>query len=165
MPTFRLLHAPALLLGSTLLLSTFANAHDYTLDDIRIAHPFATPTPPGAPNGAAYLDITASDQTAILVDASSPVSEVVELHDMIMEEDNMQMRKVDAIEVEAGDTLTMRPSGGYHLMLLGLEEALVAGDRFPLTLTFAEQGEIEVEVWVQEPGEGSEAADGHHHHH
>lgn len=153
------------LLGSMLLLPSLVSAHDYTLNDIRIAYPFATPTPPGAPNGAVYLDITAGDAGATLIDAGSPVSEVVELHDMIMEESNMQMRKVESIEVAAGDTLTMRPGGGYHLMLLGLEEALAVGESFLLTLSFAEQGEIEVEVWVQEAGEGSAAADEHHHHH
>ncbi|SDL18378.1 hypothetical protein SAMN05192555_10323 [Franzmannia pantelleriensis] len=153
----------ALLLGGALLPS-LASAHDFTLDDIRIAHPFATPTPPGAPNGAAYLDITAGDEPAELVGASSPISAVVEIHDMIMDDGNMQMRKLDAIDVEAGETVTMRPGGGYHLMLLGLEDTLVEGESFPLTLEFAEQGEIEVEVWVQEANEGGEAADGHHHH-
>lgn len=154
------------LLGAALLLPTVASAHDFHLDDIRIAHPFATPTPPGAPNGAAYLDITAGDdQAATLIGASSPVSEVVEIHDMSMDDGNMQMRKLDSLEIAAGDTLTMRPGGGYHLMLIGLEETLAEGERFPLTLEFDGYGEIEVEVWVQEAGEGSEAADGHHHHH
>ncbi|MBD3896580.1 copper chaperone PCu(A)C [Halomonas sp. ML-15] len=155
--------ASALTLGVALLPS-LASAHDVTLDDIRIAHPFATPTPPGAPNGAAYLDITAGDEPATLVGASSPISGVVELHDMIMDDGNMQMRKLDAIEIEAGETLTMRPGGGYHLMLLGLEETLVEGETFPLTLEFAEQGEVEIEVGVQEANAGGEAADGHHDH-
>lgn len=152
------------LLAVTLLLPAFALAHDVQFGDVRIAHPFATPTPPGAPNGAAYLDITVEgDSAATLVGTSSPVSRAVEMHDMAMDDGNMQMRKHDEIRIESGETLTMRPGGGYHLMLLGLEEALRVGDSFPLTLEFAERGEVEVEVWVQEANEGSEAADAHHH--
>ncbi|MFC3282860.1 copper chaperone PCu(A)C [Litchfieldella rifensis] len=152
------------LFAATLMLPAFALAHDVRFEDLRIAHPFATPTPPGAPNGAAYLDITVEgDGAATLVGTSSPVSRAVEMHDMSMDDGNMRMRKLDEIRIEPGDTLTMRPGGGSHLMLLGLQEALRVGDSFPLTLEFAERGEIEVEVWVQEASDGSEAADAHHH--
>ncbi|QJQ96279.1 MULTISPECIES: copper chaperone PCu(A)C [Halomonadaceae] len=145
---------------------SLALAHDYQLEEVRIAHPFATPTPPGAPNGAAYLDITAHGESpATLVAASSPASRAVEIHDMRMDEGTMQMRKLDELSVMPGETLTMRPGGGYHLMLIGLEAPLREGENFPLTLEFAGSGAIEVEVWVQQADEGGEAADGHHHHH
>ncbi|GGX94072.1 hypothetical protein GCM10007160_22010 [Litchfieldella qijiaojingensis] len=153
------------LFAAALLLPGLALAHDIRLDDVRIAHPFATPTPPEAPNGAAYLDITVEGDTpATLVGASTAASRAAELHDMRMEDGNMQMRKLDAITIESGDTLIMRPGGGQHLMLLGLEAPLREGDSFPLTLEFAERGTIDVEVWVQEANEGSEAADAHHRH-
>ncbi|MBF8222759.1 copper chaperone PCu(A)C [Halomonas sp. 328] len=143
-----------------------ALAHDFHHDDLRIAHPFATPTPPGAPNGAAYLDIgVEGERPARLIGASSPVSEVVELHDMTMEDDRMVMRKLEAFEIAPGETLTMRPGGGKHLMLINLEAPLSVGQRFPLTLEFAERDSVEVEVWVEEAAVGSEAADAHHHHH
>lgn len=141
-----------------------AMAHEAHHGDLRIAHPFATPTPPGAPNGAAYLDIgIEGEQSARLIGASSPVSEVVELHDMTMEEDRMVMRRQEAFEIAPGETLTMRPGGGKHLMLINLEAPLTVGQRFPLTLEFAERDSVEVEVWVEEASVGSEAADAHHH--
>ncbi|WP_035582228.1 MULTISPECIES: copper chaperone PCu(A)C [Halomonadaceae] len=140
-----------------------ALAHDVKTDALRIAHPFATPTPPGAENGAAYVDITAFSDSVTLIGASSPASSNVELHDMQMDGDMMQMRHVDEIRVEAEETYSMRPGGGFHLMLLGLTEPLKEGEQFPLTLTFAEQGDVEIEVWIQNAQEGSEAADGHHH--
>lgn len=143
-----------------------ALAHDFQHGDLRIAHPFATPTPPGAPNGAAYLDISVEgEQPARLIGASSPVSEVVELHDMSMEDDRMVMRKLEAFEIAPGETLTMRPGGGKHIMLINLEAPLSVGQRFPLTLEFAEGDSLEVEVWVEEATVGSESADAHHHHH
>jgi copper(I)-binding protein len=146
-----------------LLVSTMAMAHDVQTTAMRIAHPFATPTPPGATNGAAYVDITAFSDPITLIGASSPASASVELHKMQMDGDMMQMRHVNEIRIEAGDTTTMRPGGGFHLMLIGLIEPLKEGERLPLTLTFAEQGDLHVEAWVQSAREGSKAADGHHH--
>ncbi|MGY2464277.1 copper chaperone PCu(A)C [Vreelandella sulfidaeris] len=146
------------------LVASVAIAHDVQTDAMRIAHPFATPTPPGASNGAAYVDITALSAPVTLMGASSPASDTVELHEMQMDGDMMQMRHVDEIHVEVGETTTMRPGGGLHLMLIGLAEPLKEGERFPLTLTFAEQGDVDIEVWVQSAQEGSEAAEGHHHH-
>lgn len=157
-------------LGSVLLMGAMslsmvsgAMAHDVQTDALRIAHPFATPTPPGATNGAAYVDISAFSDPVTLVGARSPASADVELHAMQMDGDMMQMRHVEAVRVEAGETYTMRPGGGYHLMLIGLTEPLKEGERFPLTLTFAKQGDVDIEVWVQGAQEGSEAADEHHH--
>nr|WP_255774887.1 copper chaperone PCu(A)C [Halomonas alkalisoli] len=49
---------------------------------------------------------------------------------------------------------TMRPGGGYHLMLMDLVAPLREGDSFPLTLTFAERGEIDIHVRVQSAGDG-----------
>jgi copper(I)-binding protein len=40
---------------------------------------------------------------------------------------------------------------GLHLMLMGLEKPLVAGEHFPLTLHFAKGGDRVVEVSVQSP--------------
>ncbi|TFH87516.1 copper chaperone PCu(A)C [Billgrantia azerbaijanica] len=154
---------PSLLLAVGLLLATPVLAHDIQQDDLRIAHPFATPAPPSVPHGAAYLDISVTGDTpAVLVGASSPASESVEIHDMSMDEGVMRMRRVERLEVAPGTTQRMRPGGGYHLMLMNLVAPLNDGDRFPLTLEFAERGEVQVEVWVQSAEDGSEAAEGHH---
>lgn len=141
-----------------------ASAHEAALDDLRIAHPFALPTPPGAPNGAAYLDITVNgERPARLIGAESPVSGRVEIHTMRLDGETMVMRPLEALEIAPGETLTMRPGGGPHLMLLELKAPLVAGESVPLTLEFAERGRMEVEAWVQDAMTGSEAADDHHH--
>lgn len=153
-----------LLLAAGLALPGLAQAHEYELEDLVVVHPFATPAPPGVPHAAAYVDIRVAGETpAVLVGARTPASESVELHDMQMKEGAMQMRRVERIEVPAGITQTMRPGGGYHLMLMDLKAPLRLGERFPMTLEFAERGEVEVEVWVQSAERGSEAADGHHH--
>lgn len=147
------------------LLPALASAHEQRHNDLRIAHPFAMPTPPSAVNGAAYVDLEVTgDRPAVLVDAHSPASESVELHTMTMTDGTMRMRPVTDVRVEPGAPIRMRPGGGYHLMLINLAAPLVEGEPFPLTLEFAERGEVEVEVWVQSATEGSAAADSHHTH-
>ncbi|MDN6180715.1 MAG: copper chaperone PCu(A)C [Halomonas subglaciescola] len=163
--TLRLLPLVAAGLLAATVFATPALAHEAQLDDVRIAHPFATPTPPGAPNGGAYLDISvAGDSPAMLIGARSPASDSVEIHDMTMNDGVMQMRPLEKLEVTPDSPVRMRPGGGHHLMLMALSEPLAEGDTFPLTLEFAQRGEIEVDVWVQRADEGSEAADGHHDH-
>lgn len=148
------------------LLSLPVLAQEYRQDGLLISDPFTMPAPPGAPHAAAYLEIGVEEgEAAVLVGASSPASASVELHDMTMDDGVMRMRRVESIEVAVGDTLSMRPGGGYHLMLLQLEEPLAEGHRFPLTLEFAERGEIEVQVEVRDNAPGGEEAGGHHHHH
>lgn len=154
----------ALSLLAALLLAPAAQAHDVNENGLRIAHPFATPTPPGAPNGAAYLDISAEGDAISLVGASSPISEAVEIHAMSMDGGTMRMRRLESLDVPPGVTVKMRPGeSGAHFMLIGLEDALKVGDTFPLTLEFANRDSLEVEVWVQPASEGTAAAEGHHH--
>ena len=51
----------------------------------------------------------------------------------------MKMRQVDAVPLPAGQAVTLSP-GGYHIMLVDLKAPLVAGQSFPLTLTFEKAG-------------------------
>lgn len=144
-----------LMLAGILSMAAPAMAQEYRLDDLLITHPFATPSPPSVGHAAVYVDIsTASDEPDVLVGASTPVSDTVELHDMAMEGSAMRMFPVSEIEVPASTLLTMRPGGGYHLMLMDLVAPLREGDSFPLTLTFAERGEVDIHVRVQSAGDG-----------
>jgi copper(I)-binding protein len=60
----------------------------------------------------------------------------------------LSMQQVQAVAVPAGATVTFAP-GGYHVMLLGLVQPLEEGTSFPVTLTFAEAGEIQVTAQVR----------------
>ena len=61
----------------------------------------------------------------------------------------MGMRELDALSIPAGETVELAP-GGFHLMLIDLAEDLVPGATFDLTLTFADAGEVTVNVEVRE---------------
>ncbi len=50
---------------------------------------------------------------------------------------------------DPGGNLELEP-GSYHLMLFDLRQPLKKGDKFPLTLTFARAGTLEVSVVVED---------------
>ncbi|MEO7852123.1 MAG: copper chaperone PCu(A)C [Rubrivivax sp.] len=74
-----------------------------------------------------------SATNATLMQVSSPVAAVVELHHMSMQGDVMKMQQVAGIALPAGKTIALEP-GGYHIMLMDLKQTLKAGDTVPLTL-------------------------------
>jgi copper(I)-binding protein len=70
------------------------------------------------------------------------------------------MRPVEAIEIPAGQTVTLQP-GGFHLMLIGLKEPLIQGQAVPVTLRFERAGEVPVMLAVQPAGARGPMPHGH----
>jgi len=117
---------------------------------IEIKASWARATPGHAEVGAAYLTIV-SPTADRLTAASSPVAKKVELHTMSMEGGVMKMRPLAAIDIPAGQPVTLSPSG-MHIMLEGLNQPLRQGQSFPLTLTFDHAGPRQVTVSVEKAG-------------
>ena len=150
-------------LAAVTLACTNAHAHDFTLGDLVLDHPYATPSLAGVNNGAAYLRgiKNRGDRPDRLIAASSAVAARVELHHMTLDAGVMRMRAVSAIDLPANSVTTLRHSGAYHLMLINLTRPLHDGDHFDLTLNFAHAGSATVKVWVQAPFKAAEAAHKH----
>jgi hypothetical protein len=126
-----------------------------------------------AENGAAYMTITAPGGDRLIrasVDAS--VAATVELHETVAAAEDampdgtgaegampegtvaegmgaMTMRPVDAIEVPADGSVSLKP-GGLHVMLLGLASPLATGSTVSMTLTFEKAGDVVIDVPVQD---------------
>lgn len=150
-----------------LALHASAFAHDYQAGDVHVGHPSARPSLPGQQNGAAYLSLeNRGKQPDRLLAASSPIAKSVQIHSMKMEGDVMKMREADGIALAPAAKVAMQPGDGYHIMLLGLEKPLKAGDKFPMTLTFEKAGKLEISVWVEDKKAGAApAASAKHEHH
>ncbi len=113
---------------------------------------WARATPPAAQAGAAYLQLHNSGAEADrLVALEAPVSGRVELHTMVTRDGVMVMRKIDHLELPAGEDVVMAP-GGNHIMLMELTRPLVEGDVFPLTLKFEHASPVVVSVPVASMG-------------
>lgn len=116
----------------------------------------ATPTP-AADNGAetpgeipvsmTLRNLGASDD--VLLAATTPVADQVSLHASHLVSGVRQMTPAPhGITIPAGATVGMEP-GHAHLMLVGLRQDLHQGDTFPLTLRFADAGEVTITVRVR----------------
>jgi copper(I)-binding protein len=140
-----------------------AAAHDYTLQNLRVDHPFARATPPGAQSGGVYMTIenrgASKDR---LVKVASPAAASVELHSMTMDGNVMRMRAVAGLDIAPGATVTLG-SAGYHVMLVGLARPLVVGDRIAVTLTFEKAGALDVTALVEALTPGAAATHGASH--
>ena len=159
------IHGIAAALAALVTWASPAHAHDFRLGPLRIDHPYATPTPPGASTGAAYLRgiRNTGGQADRLIGASTPAARAVEIHRSVIDAQNvMRMRAIDGIDLPPKGEVRLRHGGEHHLMLIGLQQQLKDGDRFPMTLRFEKAGEREVMVWVQQP---RDAAAAHEHKH
>ena len=130
-----------------------AFAQDGGTSRIVVEQPWARATPAGAPTGAAYATLVnksnAGDQ---LTAASSDVAATVQIHQMSVVKGVMEMHQLaDGLAIPAGASVTLKP-GSYHVMLIGLKKPLIAGETLPLTLTFANAGNISVTVPIKPVG-------------
>ena len=105
----------------------------------------------GATGGAFMLLRNTGSEADRLVAAQSDVAGTVEIHETTLEGGVMKMRPVvGGIEVPAGGQVELKP-GGYHVMLIGLTQNLVEGDRFQMVLQFEKSGPLTVEAVVRMP--------------
>jgi copper(I)-binding protein len=89
-------------------------------------------TVPQQKASGAFMQLT-SEKEVRLVAAKSPVANVVEIHEMVMDKDVMKMRQIAGLDLVPGRVLELKP-GGYHVMLIDLKQPLKKGDTVPLKL-------------------------------
>lgn len=143
-------HAPAMSSQA----STSAAAVD-------VAQPWARATVPGQSATGVFARLTAREATR-LTGGSSPLAAVVEIHEMKMDGNVMRMRALESgLALPAGRAVDLKP-GGYHVMLMGLKQALPQGSTVPLTLTFTDAQGRAGEVTLQVPVRSMQAS-GHSH--
>lgn len=98
-----------------------------------VKDPWVRGTVPQQRSTGLFAQIT-SASGGKLVAASSPVAGAVEIHEMSMADGMMQMRALAALDLPPGKTVELKPSGGYHMMLLNLKQQVKAGQTVPVTL-------------------------------
>jgi copper(I)-binding protein len=139
---------------------------------VTIADPWVRGTVGGMRATGAFMQINSKTDVK-LVAAASPVARTVEVHEMAVVDNVMRMRAVQAIAVEAGKPVMLEP-GGYHVMLIGLEQPLAPGATVPITLTFegrdGKRQQVQVKAEVRplnapaKDGAGAKAGAGGAHH-
>lgn len=129
-------------------------------DGPRVSGAWARATAPGADVGAAYMTIDGGATDDRLLAASTNRAAMVHLHTVEEAAGVAKMRSVDAVAVPAGKRVVLAPKG-THIMLMGLDKPLVAGESFELVLRFEKSGERTVTVEVR-PADADAAGHSHH---
>jgi len=132
------------LLALTLLLAACSAAGS---GELQVKDAWARPGLAGG-NSAIFFVIVNPGEADSLLSASSEVAEAVELHQTIMQDGNMKMVHQMNVPAPTGET-AFKP-GGLHVMLIGLEGGLEAGDTFTVTFTFEKAGEQTLTVTVKD---------------
>ena len=83
-----------------------------------------------------------------LTGATSAIAQEVTLHATHLDHGQRVMYDVSEIVIPAASVISLEP-GAMHLMLIGLQHSLVQGQDFPLTLQFADAGDVPVDVRVR----------------
>ncbi len=103
-------------------------------------------------NTAVYMVIENGGGADRLIAASviPAISRVVELHVTEESGGQMSMRPVSGWDIGPnGGMLELKPAGN-HVMLIGLDRQLKAGDTLAVTLRFEKAGEVRVDVPVRD---------------
>jgi copper(I)-binding protein len=109
--------------------------------------------PPGQSVSAAFMTLHNHDsRDRVLVSARSEVADSVELHNHVMQDGLMKMRRVDAVTLPAGGAVSLKP-GGLHIMLIGLRRTLQLGQMVQIDLYFADGERLTLTASVQMPGQ------------
>ena len=132
----------------------------FTVGDLTIEHAWSKATIGADRPAVFYVEITNGGSTDdALIGITTPAANMPMLHETVVTDGIASMPHAMSIPVPAGATVVLSP-GGYHGMLMGLATALKEGDRFPVTLTFENAGEVTIDVDVLSlRAEGSDCSD------
>ncbi len=121
-------------------LATTALAELPLISDARVIQP-----PPGSSVAAAYFTIkNPGTEPLIITDANGDIAKKVEVHLSFVENDVARMQKQESVTIAAGESLEFK-HGSFHIMLMGLNEKLEAGNSIDLQLNTS-AGEIDILV-------------------
>jgi copper(I)-binding protein len=85
-----------------------------------------------------------------LSEAKIDICERTELHQTTIDDAGvMRMEHTERIDIPSDEMVSLEP-GGYHVMCMGLQSQLQAGDRITITLSFAESGDLQVQAEIRE---------------
>ena len=149
MKTLNVIKAICLVTCLVLLNLSTAISQEIRVGDLLLETPTIRATPPNAPVSGGYLKITNNGSKADrLIGGAVSFAGKVEIHEMKMDGDVMQMRKIaNGLEIPAGGEVILKP-GGFHIMFMKLGEQMKVGEFRRVKLKFQHAGEVEIKFEV-----------------
>jgi periplasmic copper chaperone A len=127
----------------------FSQTYAQTPPEVKVEAAWVRGTAEGQSGTGGFMTLTAKESLR-LVGLASPVAGIVEIHEMKMENDVMKMRALPSLALPAGKAVEFK-SGGNHIMLMDLKQALKYGSSVPVILTFADTQGKQSTLTVQMP--------------
>jgi periplasmic copper chaperone A len=141
------------MIAAVLIAAVVAGGKPNAATSIAIADPWVAPPVGKRTMTAGFLTLTNSGADTALVSASSPDVKRLELHMMEEKGGMMSMKMVERIDLPRNRAVKLHP-GGLHLMLIGLNRTIAAGDVVKVTLRFADGSTRELAMPVRDREEG-----------
>ena len=135
---------------AVLCVASSAYAADAKIGNLKIDDIWARTGQPGQVS-AAYMEIKNKSDADKIVSANCDCAKATELHDVKMVDGTMKMVQIPAMDIPANGELKLKP-GSYHIMLIGLNRPLVAGETLPIKVKFEKAGEVTVQAKVKDKG-------------
>lgn len=110
---------------------------------LTIEHPWVKAAADGMTGAFGSLTNSGTEDLQVVA-ASSPAAAAVELHETVVQGDGTatMAESGDGFSIPAGDTFLLEP-GANHLMLMGLDQPILAGDEISFTLTLSDGSSVE----------------------
>jgi copper(I)-binding protein len=129
---------------------------------VEVSDAWVRATVPGQNVAAAYMTLRAGS-AARLVGVKTKAARSAEIHSMSHEGGVMKMRRLESLELPAGQDVALEP-GGNHIMLFDPIKPLKEGQRVGLKL-LVEQGGKRAEISVDAPVRSADSGQDAHKHH
>lgn len=110
----------------------------------------------GVMTGAFGIITNETGEEVAIVSATTSASDKTELHETVEQDGQAIMQvKPGGFTIPAGESFTLEP-GGNHVMIMGLEEPIKAGDEVTVTLNLEGADPIEFQAQAKESAAGDE---------
>ncbi len=133
-------------------------------EQLQVQDAWIAEAPPGAEVMAGYIRLINPAETDIRIEtATSTAFKSIEFHSTRMENGQMKMQRLAALQIPAGESLQLEP-GSRHMMLFNPAKRYVDGDSIGITFGCSGQSTATVEFPVKRMPSNAPSSHSHHHH-
>lgn len=138
----------------SLVVLSMLSCHVFADSFIEISNVKMPKVPEVSRTAAIYLTIrNNSDTPVVLSDVKTNAAAHTMIHQSLEEDGVAKMKHVEQLKIDSGKQVEFVP-GGYHIMLMGVDKALVA-EPFEVTLKFANQSDKTFMVTADKSGKAA----------
>jgi copper(I)-binding protein len=113
---------------------------------VDVTDAWARATGKGQKATGVFMNLTAKKATR-LVGIKTDLTPIAEVHEMKMEQDVMKMQTIKALDLPAGQTVSLKP-GSFHVMLMDLKAPVEEDSHVIVTLLFEDAAGVKTQQEV-----------------